>query len=305
MTHKDVIMLPNAAINDDEPVMKDSFLRDVKDRLESLSRSETKVANWILTNPGEAVGASIQAVAKQCSVSEPTVIRFCRSMGLNGYRDLKTHLIASLHKSESYLHHDVSEQDKPATAAVKVLESSISALVNLRKQIFAMPFEEAVESIVGARQIILTGLGASGHVAGDASHKFFRLGVPCVALTDSPTILQQASICRSGDVIIAISHTGTWNELIQAMQIAKSNGATVLAVTDPKSRLAEVATILFPCHADEDTNIYTPMSSRLAQLTVLDALQVSVALKLGDTAEQNMRAAKAALSVGRNLGEEQ
>jgi len=280
--------------------MNGEFLAELRHKQELLSRSESKVGAWILANPGEAVGASVQTVAACSEVSEPTVIRFCRSMGLDGFRDLKTHLIASLHKTESYFHHDVSAEDSTSSAAVKVLESSVNALVELRKQIFAMPFEQAVKVIVDARQIVFAGLGASGHVAGDACHKFFRLGMPCVMAMDSPTILQQASVCLPGDVVIAISHSGTWKEMIEGMCLAVSRGATVIAVTDPVSALAEVSTILFPCHPDEDTNVYTPMSSRLAQLTVLDALQVSVALKMGQVAEDNLRSAKAALSAGRS-----
>ncbi len=283
--------------------MNTAFLSEVDTRQASLSRAESRVASWILANPGEAVGASVQVVAANCDVSEPTVIRFCRSMGLDGFRELKTHLIASLHKTESYLHHDVSPDDSSSSAAVKVLESSVNALVELRAQIFTMPFEQAVEAIVGSRQMVFAGLGASGHVAGDACHKFFRLGIPCVTAIDSPTILQQASVCQPGDVVIAISHTGTWKEVIEGMRIAASRGARVIAITDPESSLADVADILFPCHPDEDTNVYTPMSSRLAQLTVLDALQVSVALKIGRSAEENLRSAKTALSSGRSGGE--
>lgn len=282
--------------------MNHAFLEQLQTRQTSLSRSEAKVGAWILANPAEAVDASVQKVAAHASVSEPTVIRFCRSMGLGGFRELKTQLIASLQKSESYLHHDVSDADSPGSAAVKVLESAISALVDLRREISAMPFEAAVERMVEARQIVFTGLGASSHVAEDMRHKFFRLGIPCVAVTDPPTLLQQAAVSSADDVWVVISHTGTWPALVEAMAFAVARGATVLAVTDPGSALARLATILFPCHADEDTNIYTPMSSRLAQLTLLDALQVSVALQMGSEAEENLRSTKAALSARAESG---
>jgi len=277
--------------------MNHAFLAQLQARQASLSRSEARVGSWILANPAAAVDASVQKVAVHAAVSEPTVIRFCRSMGLGGFRELKSQLIASLQKSESYLHHDVSDADSAGSAAVKVLESSISALVDLRRQIFSMPFEVGVEAMVGARQIVFTGLGASAHVAEDTRHKFFRLGIPCVAVTDPPTLLQQAAVSSADDVWVVISHTGAWPALIEGMEIAAERGATVLAITDPDSVLAGLATILFPCHANEDTNIYTPMSSRLAQLTLLDALQVSVALQMGSEAEENLRSTKAALTV--------
>ena len=275
--------------------MNEAFLSEVGARQSSLSPAEAKVATWILNHPGEAVDASVQTVAAAAAVSEPTVVRFCRSMGLKGYRDLKTQLIASLQKTESYLHHDVAIGDTPSAAAVKVLESAINALVDLRRQIFAMPFEAASDRLIAARQVVFVGLGASGHVAADSCHKFFRLGIPCTVALDSPTILQQAAVCRPGDAFVAISHSGAWPALIEGMQIAGQRGAEVIALTDPSALLAASASLVFPCRADEDTSVYTPMSSRLAQLTVLDALQVSVALKMGAAAEENLKSAKAAL----------
>ena len=285
--------------------MNDTFLRQLASRQSSLSPSESRVAAWVLANPGEAVSAPVQKVASEAAVSEPTVIRFCRSMGLAGYRELKTRLIASLHKAESYLHHDVSIEDGASSAAVKVLESSLNTLVDMRKQICAIPFEPAVQAVAGARQLVFAGLGASGHVAGDAAHKFFRLGLPCATALDSPTILQQAAVCHERDLVVVISRRGNWRELIDGMRLAISRGATVLAVTDPGSRLAEVADILFPCYPPEDASVYTPMSSRLAQLVLLDALQISVALAMGQAAEANLKSASAALSSGPAAGDPQ
>lgn len=276
--------------------MNAAFLAELAAKQSEFSKSEAKVANWILENSAEAIHASLQFVSSRAEVSEPTVIRFCRSMGLDGFRDLKTQLIASLQSSDTYLHHDVSVDDSASSAATKVLESSVNALVDLRKQIFAMPFDPAADLISSARQIVFVGLGASGHVVTDACHKFFRLGIPCVTALDTPTILQQASVCQTGDVIVAVSLTGTWDEMNDAMQIAKLRGAKVVAITIPVAPLAELSDLLFPCQPNEDTNVYTPMSSRLAQLTLLDALQVSVALSMGQIAEDNLRSAKAALT---------
>ena len=241
------------------------------------------------------INASVQVVAKAAEVSEPTVIRFCRRIGLEGFKQLKTGLIAALQRSESYLHHDVVSSDSASSAASKILESSIETLVDLRQQISRMPFAAAAGKMKTARQITFVGLGASGHVASDACHKFFRLGIPCTTALDTPGVLQQASVCQPRDVFVAISHTGRWPEMIRGMRLARARGAETIAVTDADSPLAEVVGLIFPSHADEDTSVYTPMSSRLAQLTLLDALQVSVALAVGPKAENNLRSTKAAL----------
>ena len=139
------------------------------------------------------------------------------------------------------------------------------------------------------------GLGASGHVASDACHKFFRLGIPCSTLTNTPKILQFAAIAQLGDVLVITSHTGRWPALSRAASLARETGAVVIALTDPASTLANEADILFACNAIEDTSVYTPMSSRLAQLALFDALHVSLALSLGDAAVDMLRNSKTAL----------
>ena len=280
--------------------MQHSMNQRIERQLDSLSKSERRVGEGIIANIGRSVDASIMEVADSAGVSEPTVVRFCRSMGVSGFRELRTHLIAAQQRPESYLHHDVDMSDNANNAARKVLESSIHALVSLRGLISGMPFEAAVNAMINARQLIFVGLGASGHVAGDACHKFFRLGMPCNTALDSPTILQQSAIAHDDDVYIALSHTGQWPEMIEGMKLARASGATVIALTDPHSPLADQASLVFDCHPAEDTNVFTPMSSRLAQLTILDAMQVALALKMGTTAEENLRLTKVALSLTRS-----
>ena len=98
------------------------------------------------------------------------------------------------------------------------------------------------------------------------------------------------------DVLVFVSHFGRWPELARAARAARTRGASVIALTDPASPLAGEASLLFECRTPEDTNVYTPMSSRLAQLALLDALQVSLALQLGGPATANLRDSKRALA---------
>ena len=272
-----------------------SLVKRIERQLGQLSRSEKRVAQWIIENVASAVDASISEVAEATQVSQPTVIRFCRSMGMTGFRDLRTHLIAAMQRPDNYLHNDVAINDDTDDAVVKVVESSIRALVDLRTLLSGMPFQAAIDKMVNARQLIFVGLGASGYVARDACHKFFRLGIPCSTALDSQTILQQSAIARSDEVYVVISHVGEWAEMVDGMRCARDRGATIIALTDPVSSLAKVATWVFDCHPPEDTNVFTPMSSRLAQLTLLDVLQIGLALELGEQAEENLKLTKQAL----------
>lgn len=275
--------------------MNADILSRIQLRMSVLSRAEAQVGQWILGQPRATADGSIAQLAAAAGVSEPTIVRFCRSLGLSGYRELRTQLMVSLQNPQSFLHQDVDATDEAVDAVGKVLDTSVAALVNLRALASSMPFESAIDEMRSARQFVFVGLGASGLVARDAAHKFFRLGIPCTTATDSQTILQSAAISQPGDVFLATSYLGNWPELVEAMVVAKNNGAVVIAITDPTSPLASVAQLTFESHPDEDTNLYTPMSSRLVQLALLDALQVALALSLGADAEEKLRRSKQAL----------
>jgi len=271
------------------------MLARINNALPDLSRSEKRVAEWVLEHPKEASTATLAHIAGECETSEPTVLRFCRSLGLGGFRELGVRLAESLGAPGSYVHRDVSPDDSTSDAVMKVMDASIQSLVEMRAQLSSMPIEETAQAMASARQIAFAGLGASGHVARDAHHKFFRLGIPCSSLLDTPMIMQFAAIAESDDVIVLLSHTGRWQEFAQAADIARERGATVIAITNPESDLASSASILFPCRVVEDTNVYTPMSSRLGQLALLDAILVALALVRGSAATERLRLSKDAL----------
>ncbi|MDH4124373.1 MAG: MurR/RpiR family transcriptional regulator [Gammaproteobacteria bacterium] len=263
----------------------------------SLSRAEQRVARWVLSHPRQAASGTLAELAMACGTSQPTVIRFCRRIGVTGFREFTRRLTEALSQPVSNIHRDVNANDTASDATSKVLDASIRTLIDIRAQLSSMPFDAAVEAMRDARQIAFVGLGASGHVASDACQKFFRLGLPCTALVDTPTILQYAAITTARSVLIIASQTGGAVELSRAAGVARNNGAVVIALTDPDSTLAAAVDILFACRAQPDANVYTPMSSRLAHLALLDALQVSLAIRLGDKAVDNLRRCKDALAV--------
>ena len=272
------------------------MLTEIDHALPRLSRAEKAVAEWVLANPRRTTLATVSDVARLTGVSQPTVIRFCRSLGARGFSDFKLQLAASVGRPGSFAHRDVNHDDSPADAVLKVLDSSLTALHALRGRAESLPFAEAVRVLGEARQIVFAGLGASGRVAEDAAQKYFRLGIPCSTATDDPTLLQMSAIATGGDVFVAISNGGQWPAMVRSMQNVRAGDALVIALTDPDSPLAANADVLFPRRVDEDASVYTPMRSRLEQLAILDALQVSLAVSLGPNAETRLRASKEALS---------
>ncbi|MGI9221140.1 MAG: MurR/RpiR family transcriptional regulator [Woeseiaceae bacterium] len=272
------------------------MLAKINDSISELSRAEQRVARWVVRHPRQASRSTLASISAACDVSEPTIIRFCRHVGSEGFRDFSIQLAEELSRPVSTAHSDVHVDDTDPEAVCKVLDASIRSLTDLRSISTDIPISEAVAALKDARQIAFAGLGASGHVAADACQKFFRLGIPCCSLTNTPDLLQFASIAGPDDVLVITSHGGKWPELARAAELAVKNGATVLALTDRGSRLAEVATILFPCEVIVDRSPYMPLSSRLAHLALLDALQVVLAIRMGTDATARLQRSRKAIS---------
>lgn len=273
------------------------MLTTITHALPDLSPSEQRVGRWILKHPKAAANTTLARLALECRTSEPTVVRFCRRVGLGGFRELTIRLTEALSSPTTYLHRDVGPDDSTSDAVIKVMDASIQSLIQMRSQLSSMPIDATVNAMKKARQIAFAGLGASGHVAADACHKFFRLGIPCTSLRDTTMILQFAAIADPSDVLVLLSHTGRWQDFARAALLANEQGATVVALTNPDSVVAAEAGLLFPCPVIEDTSVYTPTSSRLAQLALLDAIYVALALAQGDAASDNLRRSKNALNV--------
>lgn len=262
---------------------------------DDLSPAERRVAEWLLAHPRETLASNLAELARKSGTSEPTVVRFSRRAGASGFSDLKLRLAEALSRPASYLHRDVQPGDSVGDAVMKVMDRSLQAILAMRDHATEMPFEAAVERMKPARQWIFCGLGASGDVARDACQKFFRLGVPCSTQTDTPSILQTAALLGDGDVMLTVSHTGRWDDIARAQAQAIENGASVISFTQATSPMAAAASLHFDCEVGEDASVYTPMSSRLAQLALLDALQVALALAMGESAGRNLIRSKQAL----------
>ena len=276
--------------------MNNPFLAGIAAQLDSLSPAEALVAAWVLQQPRQAAERSLAEFAQAVGVSEPTVVRFCRSVGAAGFRVWKQRLQTALSRPESFLHSSIDPSDSAAGAAQKVIESAIHALVQLREEVSAQPLQPTVEILLAARQLIFVGFGASAAVARDAWHKYFRLGIPATTALDSQTMLQHAAIAAPGDVYLAISHSGQWPDTLQAMALAQERGAKVIGFTRRGSALARLADFVFDQLPPEDGRVQTPMTSRLTQLAMLDALQVALALGMGPTAVANLQHSKSVLA---------
>lgn len=275
-----------------------NMLEKVQSQLEHLSKSERKVADVILAAPGRSIHLSIAMLAQEANVSEPTVNRFCRSMNTRGFPDFKLHLAQSLANGTPYVNRNVDEDDSVEAYTGKIFESAMASLDHVRQSLDKSAVNRAVDLLTQAK-IAFFGLGSSAAVAHDAMNKFFRFNVPVIYSDD--IVLQRMSCmnCNDDDVVVLISHTGRTKSLVELAQLARENDAMVIALTSAGTPLAREATLAITLDVPEDTDIYMPMVSRLAQLTVIDVLATGFTLRRGAKFRDNLKRVKEALKESR------
>ncbi|WP_430784152.1 MurR/RpiR family transcriptional regulator [Actinoplanes sp. G11-F43] len=249
--------------------------------LPSLSPAEQRVAQVIIDEAGGAARLTITDLAERAGSSETTVIRFCRAMGFNGYSELRLTLA-----SESGGHSgpaeqpgsDISPGDSLAEVVEKIAFADARAVEETASQIDVAVLEQVVDVVAAARRVDIYGVGASAFVAADFQHKLHRIGRVAFAWSDTHVALSSAALLDERDVAFAISHTGATSDTVDAFTEARRHGARTVALTNfPKSPIASVADLVLTTAARETTFRSGAMSSRLAQLTVVDCVFVGVA----------------------------
>ncbi|GLW37184.1 transcriptional regulator HexR [Pectobacterium carotovorum subsp. carotovorum] len=257
------------------------------------------MAEVILSTPQTAIHSSIATLAKMADVSEPTVNRFCRRLETKGFPDFKLHLAQSLANGTPYVNRNVEEDDSVDAYTSKIFESAMAGLEQVKSSLDVTAVNRAVDLLTQAKKISFFGLGASAAVAHDAMNKFFRFNIPVVYFDD--IVMQRMSCMNSsdGDVVVLISHTGRTKSLVEMAQLARENDATVIAITSDGTPLAREASLALRLDVPEDTDVYMPMVSRIAQLTLIDVLATGFTLRRGEKFRDNLKRVKEALRESR------
>lgn len=267
----------------------------VKDRYSGLSPGERAVADVILSDVQGAVTASNGEIATRAGVSQPTVMRFCRSVGCEGVRDFKLQLARSLAVGEAFL-----VQSAPAASPgetppywTSILSEAHGALHEVERQLSAAQVFAAADALAGAARVAAFGLGgSSGTLAEEAQVRLFRYGVPVMVCREPHVARMTAATLKPGDVFLAVSSTGRTPEVIDALGIAARYGATTVAITRPESDLARAADIALTVWIGEYPDALTPSASRFAFLAILDVVAAATGYRLGPAARENLRRIK-------------
>ena len=271
------------------------LLDSIRNRLDTLSKSEHKVALAVLAKPELTIAKNISALARLAQVSEPTVVRFCRTLGLDGWHEFKLKLAQSLALAPKLSDSAMRQDDLMVDLVDKICNRSVNALLDLRSSLNVHRVEQALAVLSRATKIEFYGQGSSGIIAMDAQHKFFRSGVPTVAYSDPHIHSISAALLKPGDVVVAISQRGHNTALLRSVMLAKKTGAAVVVLAPSGTPLSEAATVPVDIDLAFETDPYTPITARLAYLVVIDILAVGLALQKGPAFRRKMLHAQKAL----------
>lgn len=265
-----------------EVVASADIFAQVASLLPSLAPSERRVGQVILADPERAASLTITDLASLAETSETTVIRFCRSLGVGSYPNLRISLATAAGRagadSTSRLSPDIDADDDLAAVIAKVGAADARAIADTVANVDVDVLGAVVETVVGARRIDVYGAAASGYVALDLQQKLHRIGLTVFAWSDPHMAIPSAANLTAADVAIGISHTGTTIDTIDALTEAAKAGAVTVAITNfARSPIAKVASLVLQTSVSETTLRSGAMASRIAELTLIDCLFVGVA----------------------------
>lgn len=257
------------------------LIEKVRAALPNLSKAEQRVARLLLEQPRSFVNDPVADIAHHADVSQPTVIRFCRTMGFTGLSDFRLKLASGLTGTVPVRHSQVKADDAAPDLSAKVLDNTVSAILRLRDGLDPAAVEQAIGLLQKAARIEFYGAGNSSVVALDGQYKFFRFRIPAVAYADPRLEAMAAELLGPGDVVVAISSSGRLPELLHAVDLALAAGAAVISITASHSPLAKKATVNLAVDHSEDITTHLSMISRILHLLMLDVLAVGVAVRGG------------------------
>lgn len=244
-------------------------------------RVEKKIADYILAHPDTISDKSMTEIASAIHVAPSSVIRFSKILGYEGFREMRLAFAKHISvKEHSAVYANIKATDSPQVLTEKVFRQSMDSLQSTLSLLSMDAMIQAIDIMDHAAQILFIGVGSSAPLAQDIAYRLYRIGFPASAVTD-PHMARVYSCMLSEDcAAIGISHTGRSVETVSAVEAAKKAGAKTIAVTSfLRSPLTSFCDINLTIVSSETAVLNEAISSRIAQIAVLDSLYVALAMR--------------------------
>jgi glucokinase len=249
----------------------------------NLSPAEKRVADHVLAHPRSMLNDPVAEIARASQVSQPTVIRFCRSLGCEGLSDFKLRLASGLTGTVPVTHTQVTRDDSVLELGTKVLGNTASSILQVRDHLNRDSIDRAIALLSSAKRVDCFAVGYYGAVAQDAQYKFLRLGLPSGTYTDPRVQALAAQVLGPGDVAFIVSPSGRKDELLAVADVARERGAAVVALTASQTPLARKADVALIVDHVEDVDLHLPMVSRVLHLLMVDIVTVGMSMQRGQS----------------------
>lgn len=278
----------------------DNVLSRIRIRRDTLGPSTRNIADFVLSDPRAVVGMSVTELAGAAQVSEGSVINFCRQLELSGFQQLKLSLAQEVVQPVQFIHEDLQPDDDTTAVCRKTFHAGVQALKDTLSVLDPAAIDAAVAAIRSSRRVEIYGIGSSAPIAVDAQYRMLRIGVDATAVVDSHVQAISASRTNSEVAVVTISHSGATHETLAATRLAQEAGAKTIVVTNfAPSPIQAYADVKLFTMARETKFRTEALTSRIAQLCVLDALIAALAMDDYEHATKTLRQTFDVLSLKR------
>jgi DNA-binding MurR/RpiR family transcriptional regulator len=268
------------------------LLAHLRSVLPGLAGALRQVGVAILEDPAWASRATIVELGERSGTSPATVTRFCRSLGLGGYTELRVGIATDIGRADQAgwelgIGADVLPTDPLDRVLRTLLAVDLQGMHETASGLDLRVVATVVDALVGARRVDLYGVGHSAAVLEDMQMRMHRIGIASWTWSDVHAGLMSAAQLDHQDVAIALSHSGRSTETVDMLEQARASGATTVAITNfSTSPIAEIAENLLCTSVRETSYRSGEMSARHSQFLVLDLLYLAVAQRTHERATE-------------------
>lgn len=257
--------------------MTGNILELITEQYHSLTRSSRKLADYILANAHDSQYMSISSLAENCGVSEASITRFCRSLGLSGYNNLKLALAKAAYVTDigdpSDTPDTITSEDTLSSIFHKLYDSNVLSLNETMELLDETEISRAVDLISSADRVFCLGNGGSMVMAMEAWARFSIATSRFVHIEDSHMQVMNISLATEHDVILFFSYSGSTKDMEDIMRIAVERHVSVVLVTHfPNSRATKYADVILLCGYNESPLQSGSVAAKIGQLFIIECL---------------------------------
>ena len=280
-----------------------SCLAVIKQKYEALTPVEKKIADYILAENQKVISMPVAEFAENAGVVKSAIIRCCKSLGFDGYSELKLSLAMEISKNKQlgFVPY-IGEDDSTADIFGKVVSANVKTLHDTAEELDVNVLDKVVSAIDSAGVIYIYGIGTSAVIASDFQYRLTQVGYTAICFTDVPSMKVSTLNIKEGDVAFGVSSSGQTTATIDALTLAKERGALTACITSyPDSRITKICDLPLVISSDEIQYPIEAISSRIAQISVLDSIIISLSSRHYDDAQKRAQLTREFVNRGRYI----